>query len=128
MLTNSDHHHQLDRRLLAALLGEEQPSKPFVPADLRQYEGRYEQVLADLDVHVDGDHLRLDVSTPEKAKWNPDDASGPPVPTRLAFRDDDRVLALDMPWEGHRGEFLRGDAGAIEWFRWDGRISRRITQ
>jgi CubicO group peptidase (beta-lactamase class C family) len=127
MLTNSDHHHQLDRRLLAALLGEEMPSMPFAPADLQQYEGRYEQVLADLDVRVDGNHLRLDASTPEKAKWNPEDATAPPVPTRLAFRDEDRVVALDMPWEGHRGEFVRGDDGAIEWFRWDGRISRRVT-
>jgi CubicO group peptidase (beta-lactamase class C family) len=126
MLTNSDHHHQLDRRIMAALLGDDEPVQPFTPADLHEYGGRYEAVLADLEVVVDGDQLRVDVSTPEGAKWNRDDDTEPAVPTRLAFRDPDRVVALDMPWAGHRGEFLRGDDGEVAWFRWDGRIARRV--
>ena len=125
MLTNSDHNHQLDRLIREHVLGPDDPLEPFTPADVGDYVGRYEAVLADLAVRIDGDGLVVHVATPERARWSRDDAPDDPVPTRLAFRDADRVVALDMPFIGHRGEFLRGDDGTVEWFRWDGRIARR---
>jgi CubicO group peptidase (beta-lactamase class C family) len=126
MLTNSDHHHQLDRVLLRELVGPDLVLDGVAPGDLADYAGRYEAVLAELDVSVEDDHLRVDVGTPRRALWNPDEDPSPPVPTRLAFRDVDRVVAIDMPWTGHRGEFVREDNGAIVWFRWDGRIAGRV--
>jgi len=129
MLTNAEHHHQLDRLIRECLLGPDTPLAPFVPpvGTLHGYAGHYESALADLDVVVDGDGLRLDVSTPRRALWNPEDEVAPPQPTRLVFRDADRVQAVDRPFTGHRGEFVCGDDGDIAWFRWDGRIARRTA-
>jgi hypothetical protein len=131
MLTNAEHHHQLDRAIRECLLGADTVTEPFVPtsAELDEYVGHYESVLVDLDVVADGGSggLRVDVSTPRRALWSPDDEVQPAKPTRLVFRDADRVRALDMPFTGHRGEFVRNDAtGEVEWFRWDGRIARRL--
>jgi CubicO group peptidase (beta-lactamase class C family) len=125
MLTNSDHDHQLDRVIMTELLGSDTDQSAYVPDDLSPYAGRYEAVLADLEVTVAGDHLRLDVATPSRAMWNRGEDPGPPRSTRLAFRDPDRVICLDLPFSGHRGEFLFGDDGKVEWLRWDGRIARR---
>lgn len=126
MLTNSDHHHQLDRMIREHLLGPPTPVADVAVDDLEQYAGVYEAVLAEVEVVVRDTRLVALVGTPERAKWDAADPSEPPVPTRLAFRDrEGRVEALDMPWQGHRGEFLRAPDGSVEWFRWDGRIARR---
>jgi hypothetical protein len=50
----------------------------------------------------------------------------PPPPTRVGVCADDRVVALDPPYKGARGEFLRDGAGAITWLRFGGRIARRL--
>jgi hypothetical protein len=106
-------------------------AEPFVPtsAELDEYVGHYESVLVDLDVVADDATagLRVEVSTPRRALWSPDDEVQPAKPTRLVFRDADRVRAFDMPFTGHRGEFVRNsNTGEVEWFRWDGRIARRL--
>lgn len=129
MLTNAEHHHQLDRVIREHLLGTEPVPEPSsAPTALDEYLGHYESQLADLDVVADADTggLRLEVATPRRALWNPDDEVAPPTPTRLVFRDADRVQALDPPYTGHRGEFVRDAAGAIAWLRWDGRLARRL--
>jgi hypothetical protein len=127
MLTSSHHEHQLDRRIREHLLGPDDPLPAFTPADgLVAFAGTYEAVLAHIDVEVDADGEGLVAFVRDTARWSGDEAEAPRVPTRLAFRDADRVQALDPPFEGHRGEFVRDAAsGAIEWFRWDGRIARR---
>ena len=125
MLTNAEHHHQLDRVIREQLLGED-PLVPIEVSELDDYVGHYESVLADLDVVVADGALRLDVSTPRRALWSPDDEVEPAKPTRLVFRDEDRVQALDMPYTGHRGEFVRDADGAVAWLRWDGRLARRM--
>jgi CubicO group peptidase (beta-lactamase class C family) len=125
MLTNSHHEHQLDRRIREHLLGPDDELVPLDPAPpLDEYAGTYEAVLHRLHVRVDGDHLVVDVQ--DTARWSPDEPEAPLVPTRLAFRDADRVQALDPPFTGHRGEFVRdAGSGQIAWFRWDGRIAAR---
>lgn len=128
MLTNAEHHHQLDRAIRECLLGTDTATTPFEPAALDEYVGHYESVLADLDLVVDegGDGLRVDVSTPRRALWSAEDEAQPAKSTRIGFRDADRVRALDMPFTGHRGEFVRGASGEVEWFRWDGRLARHM--
>ena len=126
LLTNSHHEHQLDRVVLSGLLGRVAPEVNHEPADLEEYVGRYEAVLAELDVAVVDGRLRLTVATPQRALW---DQSEPPPPARstaIGFRDPDRIVALDMPYTGHRGEFVRDDRDQVAWFRWDGRLARRL--
>ena len=50
--------------------------------------------------------------------------ASPPVP--LAFIGTDRVIATAAPFKGAGGDFLRGPDGAIAWFRFGGRIARRV--
>jgi CubicO group peptidase (beta-lactamase class C family) len=129
MLTNSgDHEHQLDRVIQTSLLGPDDrvASATYRPASLGEFAGRFEAVLADLTVRVDGPDLVLDVATPSRAMWNPNESPAPARSSRMAFRDTDRFVCVDMPYTGHRGEFVRGDDGQITWLRWDGRIARRL--
>ena len=127
LLTNSHHHHQLDRLLREELLGPDDADLSHDPGDLEPFAGRYEARLHEVTIGVVDGGLVLDEATPRRALWRPDEEPPPPVRTRLAFRDADRVQALDMPLTGHRGEFVRDDTGAIAWFRWDGRIARRVA-
>jgi len=125
LLTNSHHEHQLDRVVLAGLLGSTGDQADFSPGDLSEFAGRYQAVLAELEVTVVEAGLRLSVSTPARALWDPNEEAPPPQSTALRFRDRDRVVALDMPYTGHRGEFVRDEEGRVAWFRWDGRIAGR---
>lgn len=133
MLTNAEHHHQFDRVLLRHFLGVDECSlidPSATPADQSGYCGLYRAVLAEINVEIGDDgQLRASVATPATAVWSRGEAPPPPHVTRLGFRGDvaDAVVALDRPYAGDRGEFLRGDTGEIEWFRWDGRIARRLT-
>jgi len=126
LLTNAHHEHQVDRVLLSGLLGDSEAAAPFEPGDLGGFEGHYEAVLAELEVTVGDGGLVLSVATPARAQWDRSQEPEAPRSTRLAFRDPDRVIGLDMPFTGHRGEFLRDPDGHIAWFRWDGRIARRL--
>jgi CubicO group peptidase (beta-lactamase class C family) len=110
MLTNSNHDHQLDSAVMTSVVGPVVEVPPFVPPSLQDFPGTYTAVLATLHVAADNDQLVMDVNGRR---------------TRLAFRDPDRVVALDAPYKGNRGEFIRDDTGTIEWLRWDGRIARR---
>jgi CubicO group peptidase (beta-lactamase class C family) len=131
LLTNAEHHHQLDHVLLRHFLGTDRADAagdPFVPDSLQPYCGTYDAVLyeATVDIGDDGG-LRATIATPERAVWLRGEAPPPPDVTRLAFRPGpapDRVVALDPPFAGDRAEFLRGPGGEVEWFRWDGRIAR----
>jgi CubicO group peptidase (beta-lactamase class C family) len=100
--------------------------KPIATAPdvLAEYVGRYHTTLSDIDLKVEQGNLMMQVTSrggfPKK-----DSPPGPPQPpTRLAFIGRDRVLALDLPFEGAQAEFLRGPDGKIEWFRYGGRIHR----
>ncbi len=50
----------------------------------------------------------------------------PPPPTRLAFWGEDKFLALDEPFKGSRGEFLRRADGTLAWFRFGSRVHRPV--
>ena len=48
-----------------------------------------------------------------------------PPPTRVAFYAKDKIMALDAPWKGAYGEFLRNAAGEIAWLRMFSRVHPR---
>ncbi|HEX5506362.1 MAG TPA: serine hydrolase domain-containing protein [Thermomicrobiales bacterium] len=94
-------------------------------AQLAPYAGRYRAAMTEIELTVRDDELVLQVS-PKGGFPKRDTPPGPPPPpTRLGVCADDRVVALDPPYKGARGEFLRDDAGAITWLRFGGRIARR---
>jgi hypothetical protein len=44
----------------------------------------------------------------------------------MALCGPDRVIVLDEPGRGNQGEFLRGEKGQLTWFRFGGRVHRRM--
>jgi hypothetical protein len=94
-------------------------------AQLREYTGRYTAAMNDLDLYLENGALMAQM-TPHGGFPKPDSTPGPtPPPTRLSLREGEQVVALDPPFTGGRGEFLRGKDGSIEWLRIGGRICRR---
>jgi hypothetical protein len=66
-------------------------------------------------------------SIPKGGFPTPDSPPGEtPPPTRLAFWDADKIIALDEPFKGARGEFLRHADGSIAWFRFGSRVHRPL--
>lgn len=90
------------------------------------YVGRYHSAGGICDVSVNGDQLILQMiakggfPTPETPP-NPE----PIPPTRLRFYADDRIIALDEPFQDAYGEFLRDSTGQITWLRFGGRVRAR---
>lgn len=132
VLTNSDRGSELAdqvvRDALRRFLGlEERPPEPVAadPARLVECAGRYTARLDDCVLALRGDELWLEV-VPHGGFPTPDTPAQPaPPPMRAALTGDDRLVVLDPPGEGARGEFLRGPGGAIAWLRIGGRIHRR---
>jgi len=72
-------------------------------------------------IERDGKELRVHLAAvPGATKERP--------PFRVAFYDVDRVVGVEEPFDGARGEFLRDDAGEIRFFRWGGRLLPRHAE
>jgi hypothetical protein len=93
--------------------------------DLGEYAGAYHATLEHLDVSVDGNRLRVVGTPPPRFVVDPGLRPIPLPPAMLSFTGRDAAAVLNGPRKGERVEFLRDDAGRIEWLRWDGRIARR---
>ena len=131
VLTNGDHgsevYRQVVERTLEELAGITQPAREhrqLDEAELSKYAGHYSAMLSEVDLSAADGYLLLQSFPPERIKQVLDNMPAQPPPVRLAFYDNDRVIALDAPFEGSRGEFLCAPDGSIEWFRWGGRIMK----
>jgi CubicO group peptidase (beta-lactamase class C family) len=131
VLTNSDHgarlHGEVTGAALRLYLGLEaaEPRHVEPPSErLTECAGPYSAPFGDLELRADRGGLRLAVRA---QRWiGPSEPTRDlPPPTRLAFTGDDRVVALDPPLKGTRGDVLRDERGRIVWLRWAGRIYRR---
>jgi CubicO group peptidase (beta-lactamase class C family) len=133
ILTNSDPGSELIAELrpwiLRCYLGVAEPAVEWLelPADkLAGYAGHYDAVLMALTLRVQDGELVFQLRY--KGGFPTRDTPPPPSPLtpvmRLGFYDEDRVIVLDPPMRGLRGEFLRGKDGSIEWFRFEGRLHR----
>ena len=91
---------------------------------LDEYVGTYERETVAIEVARDGTGLRIQVR-PLKSPpgW---DRVPPPPPMRASFTESDRLVVLEGPGQGMRGTFLRSPDGAIEWFRENLRLARRM--
>jgi hypothetical protein len=133
VLTNSgtggllarDIHRLAYDQYLGVTLPEPQPTETQLDS-LPEYAGHYDGRLTDIDLKVEQGSLIM--QTTSKGGFPKKDSPPGPAqpPSRVAFTAHDRVLALDPPFEGAQAEFLRSEAGTIEWLRGGGRLYRRV--
>ena len=126
VLTNADRgstlHDELTRWALGHYLGLEEPEP--TPLELSEEElaphvGRYVGAgsTSDFDLSLRDGGLVIQVIL--KGGFPTKESPPPPAPPpmRMAFFDVDRVVVLDAPMKGARGEFLRNPDGSIAWLR-----------
>ncbi len=132
-LTNSDEGSVLYGDLRASAIKQylgvawpETPHLKLAEDQLLAYTGRYDSPLAQRELYLQDGVLMLQ-SIPKGGFPTPDAPPGEtPPPTRLAFWDTDKIIALDDPFRGSRGEFLRNTDGSLAWFRFGSRVHRPL--
>jgi CubicO group peptidase (beta-lactamase class C family) len=92
---------------------------------LLTYTGKYDAASDVSELYIRDGGLVLQ-ETPKGGFPTPD--SPPPQappPVRVALYAEDRLIVLDEPMKGSRGEFLRAPDGSIAWLRLWGRVHAR---
>jgi CubicO group peptidase (beta-lactamase class C family) len=122
-------HNDVTKWALAHYLDAEEqlPESLNLGADaLAAYAGRYDATLTSYDLEVRDGELWTQATPKGGFPYKDSKPTGPPPPPfRIAICADDMFVALDPPFKGGRGEFLRDPAGAIAWMRLGVRIAKR---
>lgn len=112
------------RRYLGLTLPEALPLD-LPETTLFSYAGRYDAAADLCEITLRDGGLVLQV-TPKGGFPTPDSPpSEAPPPVRMALYAHDRVIILDEPMKGARGEFLRNPDDSIAWLRLGGRVHAR---
>lgn len=133
VLTNSTRGGELHRSVvdwaLENYLGITRSDKPALKVpkeDLLEYQGQYRIEASGqlFDVEARNGALVVKLPTPPAG---PDGRKPPKIPPiRLRFVEPDKIAATSGALKGTGGEFLRGSRDRIKWFRFGGRIHRRV--
>ncbi len=137
MLTNCDAGGELLNEMTAwalkRFLEVEKPEpvlRELPEHELSAFAGRYGCTLFAVTVEVQDAHLWLQLEW--KGGFPTKDSPPPMEPLsprmRLGFCERDRVVVIDPPMKGERGEFLRNPDGKIAWFRFLGRLNRPLSR
>jgi CubicO group peptidase (beta-lactamase class C family) len=130
ILTNADRGSELNlevtRWALHRYLGVMEPEPVHLEQtaeELAAYAGRYVAPLSDLDLVVRDSVLMLEMTFTDAGLGDKPRPS--PPPSRVAFYEADKFVALEGPMKDTKGEFLRRPDGDIAWLRLGGRIRKR---
>ena len=102
-----------------------------LPLDLPEekllpYVGKYDAAAEECEIYLREEVFFLQV-TPKIGFPTPDSPPPPtPPPFRVALYAEDRLIVLDEPLKGIRGEFLRNSDNRIAWLRLGGRVHARL--
>jgi CubicO group peptidase (beta-lactamase class C family) len=103
-----------------------EPEHISLPADeLAAYSGTYDAGLTGMDIETaeGGDSIVGTLVYHTNGFFEKDP---PPVPgIKFAFYAPDKVIALEEPFKGVRGDFVRNKEGKVSWFRFGGRLAAR---
>ena len=95
-------------------------------SELREYAGRYQIGTECFDLKVKGKHL-IYHHIPLGGFPRPDTPPGPAMPRmRFSFYEEDKVIGLDEPYKDALGDFIRGENGALQFFRIGGRAHKKL--
>lgn len=135
VLTNSNRgaelHNEVTKWALRQCLGlEDSQPEPLEMSteELLLYVGRYVGAGSTSDVDLSLDDGKLMMRVILKGGFPTKESPPPPAPPPMwvALFAEDRLVVLDGPMKGSRGEFLRRPDGSIAWFRLS-RIRARQT-
>ena len=95
-------------------------------AALESFTGKYENIEVIIQLTLKENELWMEFE--HKGGFPTPDSPPLPVPppVRIGFYDKDKVIAIDAPIKGARGEFLRASDGALTWLRSGLRIHKKI--
>jgi CubicO group peptidase (beta-lactamase class C family) len=133
VLTNNQFGHALIGRVLERAFQDLLGVAPWQPElielsteRLREYAGRYQTPLNELDFRVEDGVLVVEL-IPKSGFPKPDSPPRPtPPPASVAFHAEDEFHVTDGVLKNNRGDFLRGDDGRIAWVRFGRRIHRPV--
>lgn len=135
VLTNGDRGHELEvpvinwaAEFFCGVKPKAPRTKKLKAAELAPYCGSF-RMQGDIKLRfsASGGGLTGEIIVPDEIREkHPDAVATLPPPTRFAFTGEDRVVSTTEPGIGRRGEFVRSGKGEIEWFRWGGRILKRV--
>jgi hypothetical protein len=130
VLTNANRggelNDEIEKWALQRYLGVTAPQPAPIEAteeELAPYVGRYSATLTVLDLSLQDGRLIMSMGITDKFPADEPPPSPPPAPVALYAAD--RIIVLEGPEKGARGEFLRESDGSIGWLRFGGRLHRR---
>lgn len=120
---------EVSRWALRHYLQIEEPELIFItlPEEkLVSYVGRYEAAIATVELSLQAGELIAQVTYKSGL---PTKEAPPPLvpPVRLAFYRENRMIVVDPPIQGYRGELLRSAQGEIAWLRFNGHLYVRLN-
>lgn len=135
MLTNGDQGARVGADLSSALLTEQfglsEPkatSPVVVTADrVAQYVGNYRAAIYTIEIGSDGDGVWLDAERVGGMDGHQSPRPAPLPRMRLDFVGDDRAIIHGGPFVGLPVNFVRRDDGTVQWVRFYGRLTPRVT-
>jgi CubicO group peptidase (beta-lactamase class C family) len=121
---------EVSRWALRHYLHIEEPELSFITLPEEKfvsYVGRYEATIATVELSLQAGELMAQVTY--KSGLPTKEAPPPPLvpPVRLAFYRENRMIVVDPPIQGYRGELLRSAQGEIAWLRFNGHLYVRLS-
>ena len=93
--------------------------------ELAPYVGVYRGIMREIELWLDGGELLAEIR--EIGDFPTDRELSAPEPATVARCGEDQILVVAGEHEGMRGDFIRDDAGEIQYLRFGSRINRRVS-
>jgi hypothetical protein len=119
---------KVEKWVLKEFLGlEDTEPEPYdVPLEqLEAYIGLYSREMIDTELKIDNKQLKLQLTYTKGIPGAEAPPTPPPMP--LAMCGEDEMIIIDGPLKDARAEFIRDDAGEIEYLRLGLRINPKVN-
>ncbi len=132
ILTNADRGAALNEEVTAwvlkhylGLVAPEVTHLTLAAEEMEAYTGAYDAQLDRLELYLEEGQMMVRMIPKGGFPYQDSPPGQTPPPSRVAFYAPDRIIALDVPLENLRAEFLRDEDGRILWLR-TSRLHKRL--